>query len=248
MPLAHRIIPTILCRGRHLVKGVGFDAWRTVGLAMQAMKIHGARGVDECCLLDITATREGRGPNLELVAELVDSGFFSPLAVGGGVRTMADVKALLRAGADKVVIGSAAYENLPILTQARAEVGSQAIVVSVDYKNSRTYFRSGEMPIYMHPVIWAQTVERMGAGEILLQAIERDGTMRGYDLPVIQAVRNAVGIPVIASGGAGCYDHMREALEAGASGVAAGAMFQFTDLTPRGAAEYLSKKGLEVRL
>lgn len=243
--LARRIIPTILCRGRQLVKGVGFDSWRTVGLAAQAVRIHAMRGVDEVVLLDIGATAEGRGPDLALVEELSEV-LFAPLAVGGGVRSLEDVRALLRAGADKVVIGSRAFD---LIREAREVVGAQALVASLDYRGLVPYIHNGRSPVYcVTPVTYAQQLASRGAGEILLQSIERDGAMTGYDLHMIKAVSEAVDVPVIASGGAGCYDHMREALEAGASAVAAGAMFQFTDLTPKGAAQYLNKKGVEVRL
>lgn len=248
--LARRIIPTMLCRGRQLVKGVGFDAWRPVGHAAQAAKIHQARGVDELVLLDITATREGRGPDLDLVAELSE-GCFMPLAVGGGVRSLDDVKRLLHAGADKVVIGAAAW-LWDILRPAADVVGCQAIVVTCDVVDRLEDVDRQEMRgvrcVRNAAPARARWAAEQGAGEILLQSVNRDGTMAGYDIPLIREVAAAVDIPVIASGGAGCYDHMREALEAGASAVAAGAMFQFTDQTPRGAAQYLAKRGIEVRL
>lgn len=241
--LAYRIIPTVLCRGRELVKGRQFDSWRSVGLAMQAIQIHAARGVDELCLLDVAATAEGRGPDLELVRELSDF-LFAPLSVGGGVRSVDDVKALLRAGADKVVIGTR-YE---LIREAAEKVGNQAIVASIDVRQGCVYTRSGTSLCVNSPTYWARTLERLGAGEILLQSIDRDGTGQGYDLELIRAVSQAVAIPVIASGGAGSYAHMLEAIQAGASAVASGAMFQFEDTTPRGAAQYLASKGIEVRL
>ncbi len=252
MSLAKRIIPTILCRGRQAVKGKGFDAWRPIGAVMEKVRVHAARGVDEVVLLDITATQEGRGPDLQLVEQL-SAGLFAPLAVGGGVRTVEDVRNLLRAGADKVVIGTAALTS-SIVQAAADAVGCQAIVVSVDYRNDQVYGKSGKRAYHdspdrtLTPWRWAQEVATIGAGEILLQSIARDGTLDGYDLDTIRTVAYACQCPVIASGGAGTYEHMHEALEAGASAVAAGAMFQFTDATPRGAAQYLEKKGHEVRL
>lgn len=247
MSLAHRIIPTILCRGRALVKGVGFDSWRSVGLAAQAVRIHQARGVDEVVLLDIAATKEGRGPDLGLVEELAEI-MFAPLAVGGGVRTLGDVRALLRAGADKVVIGTAAEEKRGLIQEVAAAVGSQAIVASVDVKDYRVHVRSGQVATPWTAETWAGRCCEWGAGEILLQAIERDGSMRGYDIDMIRDVAAAVDVPVIASGGCSGYPDMREAIAAGASAVAAGALFQFTDATPREAATYLHQVGLEVRL
>lgn len=247
--LAKRVIPTLLVRGRQLVKGRQFNAWRSVGLASQAVRIHQARGVDELVLLDITATAEGRGPDLDLVRELSEV-LFCPLAVGGGVRSLADVKALLRAGADKVVVGTAAVEDWTLVRKFADTVGSQAIVVSVDVAGGKVYSHCGKTPADMggDAVRFAQFCAKEGAGEILLTSIEREGTMQGYDLGLIRSVSRAVTIPVIAHGGSGTYEHMREAIEAGASAVAAGAMFQFSDATPRGAAEYLAEHGIEARV
>lgn len=258
MSLATRIIPTILCRGRQAVKGRGFDAWRPIGTVAEKVRVHAARGVDELVLLDITATREGRGPDLKLIEEL-SADLFAPLAVGGGVRTVEDVRNLLRAGADKVVIGTIAQhigqhgegrENrLQWVVTAMAEaVGCQAIVVSIDVKKGQVWTRSGTELADDNPAWNAKVMQDFGAGEILLQSIERDGTLTGYDLDLVRAVSSAVDVPVIASGGAGTYEHLHEAIKAGASAVAAGAMFQFTHATPRGAAQYLAGKGHEVRL
>lgn len=233
MMLAVRIIPTLLYRGATLVKGRQFRSWRSVGHVQQAARIHAMRGVDELCCLDIGATPEGRGPDFDLVEKLTD-GNFCPVTVGGGVRTVEDVKLLLRAGADKVCIKSA-YWSIPEFARA---FGSQAIVAAVDYIDS--YRDVG--------IRNAMAMEQGGAGEILLTSIDREGTMEGYDLDTIKAVSEAVSIPVIAHGGCGTYAHMLEAIQAGASAVAAGAMFQFSDNTPKGAAEYLAAKGIEVRL
>lgn len=229
------------------MKGRGFDSWRSVGLVTQAIQIHATRGVDEVCLLDVAATAEGRGPDLELVRELSDF-LFAPLSVGGGIRSIGDVRELLRAGADKVVIGT----HYELIEPAARIVGSQALVASLDVRGSgprgRVYTRSGSFETEPEPVSWALALVQAGAGEILLQSIERDGTGVGYDLPLIAAVSQAVSIPVIASGGAGTYEHMRQAIEAGAAAVAAGALFQFQDATPRAAALFLAQQGIEVRL
>ncbi|MGH8034507.1 MAG: imidazole glycerol phosphate synthase subunit HisF [Lysobacterales bacterium] len=250
--LATRIIPSLLCRGRQLVKGIAFDSWRSVGVAAQAVQVHQARGVDELLLLDIAATAEHRGPDLALIEELSEC-CFMPLSVGGGIRNLEDVRELLRAGADKVVIGTMALQT-DLVRKASAIVGSQAIIVSIDVKQNRVCGRRGTVPYDtspnqpLRPEAWAREVEAAGAGEILLQSIDRDGTMQGYHLECIRAVSNAVDIPVIASGGAGTYQHLLEAALAGASAVAAGAMFQFTEQTPAGAARYLAANGVEVRL
>lgn len=245
MGLAARIIPTLLARGEQLVKGSRFDSWRSVGHVLQAARIHAARGVDELIVLDITATPEGRGPNLALVEKICEA-MYTPVTVGGGVRSVQDVRDLLKAGADKVAIGT----NAPIVIwAAAAKFGSQAIVAAVDAVGPGVAWQCGRaVTEEVSPVAWAQKCAAEGAGEILLTSIDREGTMEGYDLDLIRKVSAMVSVPVIAHGGCGTYAHMREALEVGAAAVAAGAMFQFTDSTPRGAAKYLSRAGLEVRV
>lgn len=249
--LATRIIPTLLYRGDTLVKGQQFNAWRSVGHVQQAARIHALRGVDELCILDIGATPEGREPDFGLVERLTD-GNFCPIAVGGGARRIGDIQRLLRAGADKVVIGTAGYNDCVLLANITAKVGSQAIVLAIDYRAGRIVTNCGSTTHDTVPgkgiVDQAVAAEMLGVGEILLTSIDREGMMQGYDLATIKAVAGAVNIPVIAHGGAGNYQHMLEAIQAGASAVAAGAMFQFTWQTPRGAAEYLHGKGIEVRL
>lgn len=245
--LAKRIIPTLLCRGRTLVKGERFNSWRSVGMAAQAVRIHQARGVDELVLLDISATAEKRGPDLDLVRELSEK-CFMPITVGGGVRTLTDVKALLHAGADKVAIGTAAIECPGLITEIASAVGRQAVVVSIDVKQGKATSRAGAVASQRDALLHSILSEKNGAGEILLQSVDRDGTMQGYDLGLIREISHAAHIPVIASGGCGTYEHMLEAIKAGADAVAAGAMFQFSDRTPRGAAEFLQSHGVEVRL
>jgi cyclase len=248
MPLCKRVVPTLLCKGRTLYKGVSFKASeRSIGHAAQAVRVHAARGVDELCLLDITATAENRGPDLGLVKELSEE-LFIPLTVGGGVRSCQDIDALLRAGADKVAIGSAAVEVRGLLAEASERFGRQAIVASVDVKGWRCTYRCGSKALRHAPKAWARWVEGRGAGEILLTSVDRDGTLGGYDLDLIREVSAATSIPVIASGGCGSYADMLAAIHAGADAVAAGAVFQYTDCTPRGAAKYLQKAGVCVRL
>lgn len=247
MSLAHRIIPTVLCRGRVLVKGEGFNAWRSCGLVAQAVRIHQARGVDELILLDIAATAEGRGPDLALIEELTAE-CFMPLAVGGGIRSVKDVQALLRAGADKVVVNSGAIEVPNLIQDICHIVGSQAIVASIDVKDGSVYGRNATRLTKFSPTWWALRLQARGAGEIMITSVVREGTMAGYDLQLVRNVAHALHIPVIAHGGCGSYEHMKQALEAGASAVAAGAMFQFQDATPKGAAQYLAQHGHEVRI
>jgi imidazole glycerol-phosphate synthase subunit HisF len=245
--LAKRIIPTMLVRGRTLVKGKQFAGDRSIGHALQAAQVHARRGVDELCILDIAATAEGRGPDLDLVRELSD-GCFVPITVGGGVRSLGDIDALLRAGADKVCIGAAAWEVGGFVDQAAARFGSQAVVVSIDVRAGTVTTRCGTVDRALSPSDTAGCMAGMGAGEILLQSIDRDGMLIGYDLDLIREVSAAVSIPVIASGGCGGYADMLRAFKVGADACAAGALFAFTDATPRGAARYLQDHGIPVRL
>lgn len=244
--LAKRIIPTILVRGRTLVKGQKFDSWRSVGVALQAARIHATRQVDELCILDIAATAEQRGPDLGLIEQLADQ-CFSPLSVGGGIKTVEDVRNLLAAGADKVVLGTAAYRDPYTVFKIAETVGTQAVVVAIDVRGKSVYIECGKTLTRTPPLRFARFAAFGGAGEILLTSIDREGTMAGYDLELIRQIADSVDIPVIANGGCGSYEHMQQAIEAGASAVAAGAFFQFTDATPAGAAEYLHGKGIEVR-
>jgi cyclase len=247
--LATRIIPVLLARGNSLVKGKRFDSRRVVGHVQQSASIHQLRGVDELVILDIVATAEGSGPKLSMVETLTEK-CFMPLTIGGGVRSIDDIRNLLGSGADKVAICSFAVECPDFISEAAAHFGSQAITVAIDAVGRYVTSHNAHAlwPAIGGVVEFARLMERMGAGEILLTSVERDGTLVGYDIDTLRAVAHAVDIPVIANGGAGCYEHMLEAIHAGASAVAAGAMFQWTDATPRGAAEFLDKHGVEVRL
>lgn len=250
--LAHRIIPTILCRGRQVVKGEKFKAWRSVGLAIQAIRIHAQRGVDEICILDVTATKENRRPDFRMIEELAES-CLSPISVGGGIKTLADIRDLLMAGADKIVIRS----HTDLIPQAADKFGSQAIVASVDYIHDRSFREvrtfAGIMPLCMwdNPEQIESYAERLtndGAGEILLQCINNDGTMSGYDLEGIRRVAARINVPLIASGGCSGAKDAVDAIKAGASAVAIGALFQFTDETPKSVAKYLANHGIETRM
>jgi cyclase len=252
--LAKRICPTILVKGRLAVKGERYDSWRNIGLAMEKTMVHARRGVDELIVLDVSATAEGRTPDLDMVRELT-AGCFIPVTIGGGVRSLKDIDALLRAGADKVAIGTGAEEVRGLLLDAANRFGRQAIVVSVDVKRGNVWTKSGQKVCgwirsgqVASPADWAKRYADEGAGEILLSSIDRDGTMEGYDLALIREVSQAVDVPVIASGGCSGYEDMLNAFKAGADACAAGALFAFTDSTPRGAAQFLKKQGLEVRL
>ena len=251
--LKARVIPTLLYKDFGLVKGVGFDSWRHVGSAMQAIKVYNMREVDELILVDITATDDGRPPDFATVDELADE-CFMPMAVGGGVQTLDDARHLLQVGADKVTIGTAAVETPEIVRQIAERFGAQCAVVSIDVKehgdgSREVYAHGGSSPTGKDPVAFAQEMAALGAGEILLQSIDRDGTMAGYDVDLTRRVAGAVSIPVIASGGAGSYDHMAEVmLEGKASAVAAASIFHFTQQTPLEAKQFLAQQGIPVRL
>lgn len=250
--LKTRVIPTLLYRDFGLVKGMRFDSWRHTGSAMQAIKVYNMRGVDEIVFLDVAATPHGRGPDFALIDQLADD-CFMPMAVGGGVRTVDDVRRLLQVGADKVVIGTAAVDSPTLVEQAAAQFGSQCVVVAIDTAigvGGRTTVRveCGRRDTGRDPVEVAVELDARGAGELLLTSVDRDGTMEGYDLETLGRVCEAVSVPVIASGGAGTYEDMGAALAAGASAVAAASIFLFTERTPMGAKEHLRSNGIPVRL
>lgn len=247
-----RVMPTLLWKNFGLVKGEGFDSWRRIGTVLPAIKVYNAREVDELVLLDITATKDGRDPDYESVAEF-SAECFVPLTVGGGVQTVEHIKQLLRAGADKVAINTAAFSNPELIREGAQRFGAQCIIVSIDGKkiSDGVYHcmsNSGTVDTGINVVDWAKQVESLGAGEILLTSVELDGTLKGYDLELIRQVSAVVNIPVIASGGAGNYQHMLAALqEGGASAIAGAALFHFTEQTPLEAKQYLASKGIPVR-
>ena len=248
-----RVMPTLLFKDVGLVKGVAFDSWRRVGSAMQAVKVYNLREVDELVYLDITATNDGRSPDFETVDDLADE-CFMPLTVGGGVRTVEHVRRLLKVGADKVAINSAAVEHPALIREIADRFGSQCVVVSIDARRRsdgtyESYTHSGRRPAGRSPAVLAKDAQAMGAGEVLLTSIDRDGTMQGYDVELTRLVSDAVSIPVIASGGAGTYAHMAEVLRDGrASAVAAASMYHFTEQTPLAAKQHLRGAGFSVRL
>lgn len=250
--LKTRVMPTLLWRENALVKGVGFNSWRIVGSAMQAVKVYNLREVDELVFLDVAATREESGPDFDLIDELADE-CFMPLTVGGGVRDVEDVRRLLQVGADKVAINTLALEQPQLIETLSKRFGAQCIVVSIDFQRTaegkaEVWSHSGTQSTGIDVLEWAREAERRGAGEILLTSIERDGTLTGYDCEITGQVSHAVSIPVIASGGAGNYQHMAEALQSGAAAVAAAAIYHFTQSTPLEAKKYLAGQGFPMRL
>ncbi|HXS91816.1 MAG TPA: imidazole glycerol phosphate synthase cyclase subunit [Steroidobacteraceae bacterium] len=247
-----RVIPTLLWKGLGLVKGVAFNSWRRVGTVLPALKVYNSRDVDELVLLDISATDEQRAPEHESIADLSDE-CSVPLTVGGGITDLTQISALLRAGADKISVNTSALVRPEFVEQAATRFGTQCLVVSIDVASApdgrySVFSHAGTRDTSRDPVEWAREAASRGAGEILLTSIERDGTMTGYDVRLVASVAAAVDIPVIASGGAGTYQHMIDVLQqGGASAVAAASMFHFTEQTPAGAKQALSAAGIPVR-
>lgn len=251
--LKTRVIPTLLFKEFGLVKGRQFDSRRAVGSPVQAISVYERRDVDELLFLDVVATLNGAQPDFALVDELADA-CFMPLTVGGGVRSADDVGRLLEVGADKVCIGSAATEDLSVVEESASRFGNQCVVVAIDWRISDS---SGEPEVWTHsgtkrhhvpPAALARSVEDAGAGEIVATSIDRDGLMEGYDIENLSRVTGAVRIPVVASGGAGTYEHLRQAIvDGGANAVAASSMFLFTEQTPRAARVFLGSHGIPVR-
>jgi len=247
-----RIIPTLLMRGPGLVKSVQFANWRRIGSLTQAINVYRSRDVDELVFLDIDATPSGAGPDLEVIAE-VATRLSVPLAVGGGISSVRAAEAVLRKGVEKVVVNTAVHARPSLVDDLAAAFGAQSVVVAIDVRRDADgtpccFSRGATEPTGRDPVAWAAELESRGAGELLISAVDRDGLMQGYDLELIRTVTAAVGIPVIASGGAGKYEHLRDAVTSGgASAVAAASIFHFTELTPDGARRYLAEAGLEVR-
>jgi len=229
--LKTRVIPCLLLRGQGLVKTTKFKDPKYVGDPINAIKIFNDKEVDELILLDIMASKEGRGPLFEVIKE-VASECFMPLAYGGGLRTVEEVRKVLKLGVEKVVFNTTAWRDPQILKDASREFGAQAIVASVDVRRKllgryEVVVSGGAQGTGMDPVEYARRMEDAGAGELFLNSVDRDGTMKGYDLNLIESVVKAVSIPVVAAGGASSLDDFRLAAGSGAAAVSAGAMFVF---------------------
>jgi cyclase len=246
-----RVIPTLLWKQFGLVKGVGFDSWRRVGPVLPAIKVYNQREVDELILVDIVATMQGDEPDFDAVEDFSHE-CFVPFTVGGGITRVEQVQMLLRSGADKISINTAAFERPELISDIAKKYGSQCIVSSIDVRSDGGKWKccshSGTRNTEREVCSWAREMEARGAGEILITSIDNDGKMNGYDLKLISTVVSSVSIPVIASGGAGNYHHMVQAIvEAGASAVAAASMFHFTEQTPAGAKDALQQAGVSIR-
>lgn len=249
-----RIIPCLDVKDGRVVKGINFVNLRDAGDPADVAAAYDKAGADEVVFLDITASSDSRATQLEWVRQ-VASKVFIPFTVGGGIRTVEDFKAILREGADKISINSAAIMNPRLISDAAEKFGSQCVVVAIDAKRREDgsgwniYKNGGRVDMGMDAVEWARTAERMGAGEILLTSMDGDGTKAGYDMELTGAISQSVGIPVIASGGAGTLEHFYEALTVGGAEAAlAASLFHYKELEIRQVKEYLREKGVSVRL
>ena len=256
MALAKRIIPCLdVDRGR-VVKGINFVGLRDAGDPVEIARRYNEQGADELAFLDITASSDERDLILSVV-EKVAAQVFIPLTVGGGVRRVEDVRRLLNAGADKVSINTAAVQNPQLVDDAAGRYGAQCIVVAIDAKRDpaaselrwQVFTHGGRRPTGLDAVAWARRMQGLGAGEILLTSMDRDGTRKGFDLALTRAVADAVDVPVIASGGVGRLEHLAEGvLEGRADAVLAASIFHFGELTVREAKEFMARRGIEIRL
>jgi cyclase len=249
--LAKRIIPCLDVKDGRVVKGVRFVDLRDAGDPVEAAMAYDAQGADELVFLDITASHEDRETMLDVVRRTAE-GIYMPLTVGGGIRTVDDVRRLLRAGADKVSLNTAALARPELIREAAERFGSQCIVVAIDARREGdrwgVYTHGGRRPAGRDAMAWARDAVALGAGEILLTSMDRDGTKDGYDLELTRAVSDAVSVPVIASGGAGCLEHFYDALVDGhADAALAASLFHFGIHTIAEAKRYLADRGVEVR-
>jgi len=251
--LAKRIIPCLDVHAGRVVKGVKFVSLRDAGDPAEIARNYDAAGADEITFLDITASSEGRDTILDVIERVSDQ-VFIPLTVGGGVRSIEDVRKLLNAGADKVSINTAAVEDPDLIDRASYHFGSQAIVVAIDARMSspgkwEVYTHGGRKARGLDAIEWAREMARRGAGEILLTSMDRDGTKSGFDLELTRAVSEAVPVPLIASGGVGTLEHLAEGIEKGrADAVLAASVFHFGEITVPEAKRFLAARGIEMRL
>lgn len=250
---AKRIIPCLDVNNGRVVKGTSFINLRDAGDPVQAAIEYDKQGADELVLLDITASSQARGIILDIVSKVADQ-IFIPFTVGGGIRTVEDFTALLRAGADKVSVNSAALKNPQMIQEAAQKFGNQCVVCAIDAKRREVggwtvYLNGGRVDTGKDAVEWAKEAARLGAGEILLTSMDCDGVKNGYDLELTAAISQSVDIPVIASGGAGKMEHFYDAFTQGkADAVLAASLFHFGEITIPDLKDYLSKKGISVRL
>lgn len=251
--LAKRIIPCLDVDGGRVVKGVRFENLIDAGDPVEQAKFYDAEGADELVFLDITASSGNRDIMRDIAARTADE-VFIPFTVGGGLRTIENIREILKVGADKVTLNTAALENPDLVREASERFGSQCVVVAIDAKRTgrghwEVYSHGGRNPTGRDALEWAQKVQALGAGEILLTSMDCDGTKKGYDIELTRTISQALSIPVIASGGAGSLEHLYEVLEKGkADAVLAASIFHFREHTIRETKEYLQSRGMPVRL
>ncbi len=249
--LTKRIIPCLDVKDGRVVKGINFVNLQDAGDPVEQAVVYDKQGADELVFLDITASYENRKTIIDVV-EKTAANVFMPLSVGGGINSIKDIRNLLKAGADKVSINSAAVKNPDIINEASSIFGSQCIIVAIDVKRTKIGFevfvKGGRVATGIEAIAWAKEVEERGAGEILLTSMDTDGTKNGYDIELTKSIAKNVQIPIIASGGAGNPAHMKEAFDAGATAALAASIFHFGEYTIRQTKEYLKREGVDVRL
>jgi cyclase len=250
--LAKRIIPCLDVHAGRVVKGINFVNLRDAGDPVEQAVIYDREGADELVFLDITATHEARDTMLDVVRRVADA-IFIPFCVGGGLRTVEDMRATLLAGADKIAINSSAVRTPELITEGAIRFGSQCIVVAIDARwsgtNYEVFVSGGRIPTGIDAIEWAREVDWRGAGEILLTSMDRDGTQDGYEIKLTRTISDTVTIPVIASGGAGQLDHFREAVvEGGADAALAASLFHYKKLSIGQVKSYLHEQGIPVRM
>ncbi|MBR7163914.1 MAG: imidazole glycerol phosphate synthase subunit HisF [Clostridia bacterium] len=251
--LTKRIIPCLDVHRGRVVKGVNFVNLKDAGDPVQIAKAYDEAGADELVFLDITASSDARNIIVNLVEKTAEQ-VFIPFTVGGGIRTVEDFREILKAGADKISVNSAAIKRPELISEAAYKFGSQCVVVAIDAKKKpngsySVYLNGGRVDTGLDAIEWAKKAEALGAGEILLTSMDTDGTKSGYDLPITKAISSVVSIPVIASGGAGTLSHFKDALtEGGADAVLAASLFHYKELTIGELKEYLKQENIPVRL
>ncbi|MBQ2945019.1 MAG: imidazole glycerol phosphate synthase subunit HisF [Clostridia bacterium] len=249
--VAKRIIPCLDVKGGRVVKGVNFVGLKDVGDPVEIAKQYELQGADELCFLDITASHEGRETMREVVERCADV-VFMPLTVGGGLKSVAEIKAVLRAGADKVSLNSSAVKNKDLISAGADIFGKQCMVVAIDAKRVDGHFEvfinGGRIPTGLDAIEWAVRAQKLGAGELLVTSMDTDGVKNGYDIELLDAICREVSIPVIASGGAGKLEHFSEVFKkTGADAALAASLFHYGELKVRDVKEHLYKEGISVR-
>ena len=245
-----RIIPTLLWKNHSLVKSKKFDEWRKVGHLVPSVKVYNSRNVDEIIFLNISDLGDNQIPDYSLVDE-VASHCFVPLTIGGNIKNLYDVQKIIERGADKICINSILESNIKIINDISKNFGSQAVVVSIDFRkvedDYKIFFKGGKKKSNINIFDHVKKVEDLGAGELILNSIDNDGMMNGYELEILGQISKFCKLPIIISGGAGDYSHMKDAIEYGASAVSAASIFHFTEKTPEEAKNYLKKNNIPIR-